>query len=101
MERKNAEDWDGVKLEVLATEYMNVRREMWTILANRVGEKWTMVEAKVSHLYSYHEVSMLTSDSAWRKASRTSSKPIVPHRGRSEVIPWATAVSDVRTLSTK
>ncbi|KAF2814528.1 uncharacterized protein BDZ99DRAFT_458553 [Mytilinidion resinicola] len=46
MERKNAEDWDGVKLETLAMEYMNVRREMWTILANRVGEKWTMVEAK-------------------------------------------------------
>ncbi|OCK82140.1 hypothetical protein K432DRAFT_403149 [Lepidopterella palustris CBS 459.81] len=46
MERRNAEDWDGVKLEMLAREYMNVRREMWSILASRVGEKWTMVETK-------------------------------------------------------
>ncbi|KAF2488643.1 hypothetical protein BU16DRAFT_473770, partial [Lophium mytilinum] len=46
MERKNAEDWDGVKLETLAMEYMNVRREMWIVLSNRVGEKWTIVEAK-------------------------------------------------------
>lgn len=48
MERRNAEDWEGVRLETLAKEYMNVRREMWTILADRVGEKWTMVEQKVS-----------------------------------------------------
>lgn len=47
MEKKNAEDWEGVKLETLASEYMSVRREMWSILASRVDEKWTMVEAKV------------------------------------------------------
>ena len=47
MEKRNAEDWEGVKLETLASEYMNVRREMWSVLASRVGEKWTMVEAKV------------------------------------------------------
>lgn len=47
MERRNAEDWDGVKLEILAREYMNLRREIWTPLAERVGEKWTIVEAKV------------------------------------------------------
>jgi hypothetical protein len=52
MERRNAEDWDGVKLEVLAREYMNVRREMWSILAERVGEKWTIVETKVSFFFS-------------------------------------------------
>ncbi|KAF2756411.1 hypothetical protein EJ05DRAFT_64581 [Pseudovirgaria hyperparasitica] len=46
MERRNAEEWDGVKLETLAVEYMNCRREMWQILANRVGEKWTLVEQK-------------------------------------------------------
>lgn len=48
MERQNAQDLDGVKLEVLAREYMNVRKEMWSILAERVGEKWATVEAKVS-----------------------------------------------------
>ena len=47
MERRNAEDWDGVRLEALAQAYQEVRREMWTILGNRVGEKWSIVEAKV------------------------------------------------------
>lgn len=47
MERQNAEQWDGVKLDVLAQAYMEVRREMWSILAARVGEKWTLVETKV------------------------------------------------------
>jgi len=48
MERKNADDWDGVKVETLAKEYMDVRREMWTILADRLGEKWQLIEQKVS-----------------------------------------------------
>jgi hypothetical protein len=47
MERQNAEQWDGVKLDVLAQAYMEVRRDMWKILAERVGEKWTLVETKV------------------------------------------------------
>jgi len=51
MEKRNAEDWEGVKLETLASEYMNVRREMWSILASRVGEKWTTVEAKVYSMF--------------------------------------------------
>ncbi|KAI8937788.1 hypothetical protein NX059_005486 [Plenodomus lindquistii] len=46
MERQNAEQWDGVKLDVLAQAYMEVRREMWSILAARVGEKWQLVETK-------------------------------------------------------
>jgi hypothetical protein len=49
MERQNAEQWDGgVKLEVLSQIYMEVRREMWIILAARVNEKWQLVEQKVS-----------------------------------------------------
>jgi hypothetical protein len=48
MERQNAEQWDGVKLDVLAQAYMEVRREMWSILAARVGEKWGLVEQKVN-----------------------------------------------------
>ena len=47
MERQNAEQWDGIKLDVLAQAYMEVRREMWTILGDRVGEKWQLVEQKV------------------------------------------------------
>lgn len=46
MERQNAEQWDGVKLDVLAQAYMDVRRDMWSILAARVGEKWQLVEQK-------------------------------------------------------
>ncbi|CAG5178226.1 uncharacterized protein ALTATR162_LOCUS8594 [Alternaria atra] len=46
MERQNAEQWDGVKLDVLAQAYMEVRREMWSMLAARVGEKWQLVETK-------------------------------------------------------
>ncbi|KAF2275891.1 uncharacterized protein EI97DRAFT_59669 [Westerdykella ornata] len=46
MERQNAEQWDGVKLDVLAQAYMDVRREMWSLLAARVGEKWQIVETK-------------------------------------------------------
>jgi hypothetical protein len=47
MERQNAEQWDGVKLSELALAYMDVRREMWSLLAARVGEKWQLVELKV------------------------------------------------------
>lgn len=50
MERQNAEQWDGVKLDVLAQAYMEVRREMWNLLAARVGEKWQLVETKVGTL---------------------------------------------------
>jgi hypothetical protein len=53
MERQNAEQWDGVKLDILAQAYMEVRREMWSILAARVGEKWTLVEQKVCETSSF------------------------------------------------
>ncbi|KAF2232912.1 hypothetical protein EV356DRAFT_233180 [Viridothelium virens] len=36
MERRRDEDWDELKLEHLATQYMDVRREMWGMLANRL-----------------------------------------------------------------
>jgi hypothetical protein len=48
MERRNAEDWDGVKLETISNAYMEVRKAMWSLLAERVNEKWQTVEAKVS-----------------------------------------------------
>ena len=48
MERQNADQWNGgVKLDELAQAYFEVRRDMWKILAERVGEKWTLVESKV------------------------------------------------------
>lgn len=48
IERRHAEDWDAQKLELLAREYMACRREMWETLAARIGERWNVVEAKVS-----------------------------------------------------
>lgn len=55
MERKRPEEWDGIKLDVLAQGYINARCEMWSILAARVGVKWQLVEQKVrnSELLSF------------------------------------------------
>ena len=51
MEKQNRADyWDRVKFETLAKAYVDVREEMWKILADRVDEKWyTVVEAVVRH----------------------------------------------------
>lgn len=49
MERKGADDWDNRKLERLAKEYMSMRKEIWSGLAARTGEKWNVVEAKVRY----------------------------------------------------
>lgn len=48
MERKGADDWDARRLEKIAKEYMTMRKEIWQPLAQRVGEKWQVVEARVS-----------------------------------------------------
>ncbi|KAI1324654.1 hypothetical protein F5Y16DRAFT_402220 [Xylariaceae sp. FL0255] len=45
-ERKGVDDWDARKLEKLAKEYMNMRKEIWQGLAAKTGEKWNTVEAK-------------------------------------------------------
>jgi hypothetical protein len=47
MERRSADDWDGAKLEVLAKNYMGMRKEIWSGLAAQTGEKWNVVEHKV------------------------------------------------------
>ncbi|KAL5117774.1 lipoamidase activity protein [Pleosporales sp. CAS-2024a] len=64
MERQNAEQWDGVKLDILAQAYMDVRRDMWSILAARVGEKWTLVEQKCM------EKGLKNLNQAWRSAQK-------------------------------
>jgi hypothetical protein len=50
MERRLADDWDEQKLEELAKSYMGMRREIWQGLATQTGEKWMVVEQKVSVL---------------------------------------------------
>lgn len=47
IERRHVEEWDHQKLELLAEEYLACRKEMWEVLANRLGERWQVVEAKV------------------------------------------------------
>ncbi|CZR66620.1 uncharacterized protein PAC_16521 [Phialocephala subalpina] len=46
MERRSADDWDGMKIESMAKQYMALRREIWTPLAAATGEKWNVVEQK-------------------------------------------------------
>jgi hypothetical protein len=48
IERRHVDDWDNQKLELLAQEYLACRKEMWEMLAARLGERWSVVEAKVS-----------------------------------------------------
>lgn len=49
MDRKTtATDWDARKMHQLAKEYMDMRKEIWQPLAQRTGEKWNVVEQKVS-----------------------------------------------------
>lgn len=48
MEKRNQQgDWNGVKVEALAKAYIDVREQMWKMLADRVGERWQVVEGKV------------------------------------------------------
>lgn len=46
-ERRDADDWDTRKFQRLAKEYMAMRKEIWSGLAARTGEKWNVVEQKV------------------------------------------------------
>ena len=45
--RNQNEDWEGIKTETLAKAYNDVREQMWKLIADRVGERWQVVEAKV------------------------------------------------------
>ncbi|KAL7927046.1 hypothetical protein ACQKWADRAFT_96299 [Trichoderma austrokoningii] len=46
IEKKTADDWDTRRMQMLAKEYMSMRKEIWSGLAARTGEKWNIVEAK-------------------------------------------------------
>ena len=47
MERRNQDEWDHARLEELGAAYMACRKEMWSVLADRLEDRWTNVEAKV------------------------------------------------------
>ncbi|KAI4203232.1 MAG: hypothetical protein LQ346_001828 [Caloplaca aetnensis] len=47
MEKINANgSWNTVKFEEVAKAYLEVREEMWKMVAERVNEKWSVVESK-------------------------------------------------------
>ena len=70
MEKRNsADNWDGIKMDMLSKAYVELREQMWKILADRVGEKWQNVEAKVSFICGCPNYTMANrSSSAWRRA---------------------------------
>ncbi|KAI7169216.1 hypothetical protein KC319_g7730 [Hortaea werneckii] len=70
IERRHVEDWDAEKLELLAHEYMICRKEMWETLANRIGERWAVVEAKC--MEKGLRTLQATARTAHRRASATS-----------------------------
>lgn len=39
--------WDALKFEAVAKAYLEVREEMWKMVADRVNERWNVVENKV------------------------------------------------------
>ncbi|KAK4115996.1 hypothetical protein N656DRAFT_774178 [Canariomyces notabilis] len=45
VERRGIHDYSARKLEMVANEYMNMRKEIWSGLAERVGMKWEVVES--------------------------------------------------------
>ncbi|KAG6034959.1 hypothetical protein E4U40_003237 [Claviceps sp. LM458 group G5] len=47
VQRQSAGDQDTRQIQLLAKEYVRMRKEMWRGLAARTGEKWNVVEAKV------------------------------------------------------
>ncbi|KAK5659463.1 hypothetical protein OQA88_664 [Cercophora sp. LCS_1] len=46
VERRGVYDYDARRLERISKEYMTMRKEIWSGLAARVGEKWSVVEAQ-------------------------------------------------------
>ncbi|KAI4742485.1 hypothetical protein E4T50_07104 [Aureobasidium sp. EXF-12298] len=46
VERRTHEDWTTKRLDTLAVQYMELRKEIWSPLAVKVGERWNVVEAK-------------------------------------------------------
>ena len=62
------EDWESTKLEEMAAAYVELRQQIWEVLAKEIGENWKVVETKVS-VMSRQPLCRTNGDgSAWRKA---------------------------------
>jgi hypothetical protein len=60
MDRKGTDDWDARRSQQLALDYMSIRKEIWSPLAVRTGEKWQVVEQKVSNYHPSRVFPLLT-----------------------------------------
>ena len=47
--RNNAENWDGANMKLLAKAYLDLREQMWLVLADRIGGNWQNIEAEVNY----------------------------------------------------
>ncbi|KAK0665489.1 hypothetical protein QBC41DRAFT_327827 [Cercophora samala] len=75
MERRGALEQDSQRLERISYEYMALRKQMWTPLADRVGEKWEVVEAAcMSAGIRTIQSNARSHTNRWRRESRASQK---------------------------
>ncbi|KAK3357949.1 hypothetical protein B0T25DRAFT_499625 [Lasiosphaeria hispida] len=75
MERRGVYDYDARKLERIAKEYMTMRRQIWSGLAARVGEKWHVVEAQcMSAGLRTIQSNARSHTNRWRRETRMSQK---------------------------
>lgn len=52
MERRYVDEWGQEMMEDLAIAYFDCRQQIWSVLADRLNARWTLVEAKVRDLLS-------------------------------------------------
>ncbi|KAK4171602.1 hypothetical protein QBC36DRAFT_339672 [Triangularia setosa] len=75
MERRGALEQDSQRVERISHEYMALRKQMWTPLADRVGEKWEVVEAAcMSAGIRTIQSNARSHTNRWRRESRASQK---------------------------
>lgn len=65
---QTTEDWEPTKLEEMAAAYVELRQQIWEVLAKEIGENWKVVETKVSVMSFQSPVNVNIKISAWRKA---------------------------------
>jgi hypothetical protein len=79
IERRTHEDWTTKRLDSLAVEYMELRKEIWGPLATKIGERWSVVEAKAGRKCKPPDKCFANeSASAWRRVSEIYSHLHVP-----------------------
>ncbi|KAK3681570.1 hypothetical protein B0T22DRAFT_472479 [Podospora appendiculata] len=79
MERQGTNHLDARRLERVAKEYMNMRQEMWSGLAARMGEPWDVVEGQGSVFALFCFLSPLLSTRREREKGRCAANTPLLH----------------------